>query len=498
MLPNSPSGLSICDCCPTTMSSVGSGICLCLSPSALPLTTIGASDINAELVRSINSCLCLNDTTIRSLAGRTTAGSCISFSDLQGKCFRCTICYTFPANCCIAYAQICFCNLTYLNGGTYVPGHTDYVVTIPPSTVLYTLNCSCQPALLISSVCGKLRTGDTVRIIVQGRIQGAGGCAWAPDPFFPRGSPIACGFSPLCANPGDDAIIVCTCGPVNTYIVLDGGTIVAGGGAGGGVGGQFNRTEFGQYMEIRAGGGSGGGCYNDQVLGTNGQAIGCVMGTLANGCCCVASGGGRGGQYWAYIGAVTDNPCRGVVTNAIGTNGLGACCGFGTYAGGTGAAAAAAIPGGGTSGSFCAKGGQRGVRGSGICCNLYLNGTCIIYTGYCSDPAQNGTISPSNWAGPSWAAVAGGGGGYPGQWGGNATFVVCNIFTCPGRPGLPCITSPCRGGNTWYSTWHCSVLICSTPCCTVGCIYTGNNPTFLCTCGYLQCCYVIGIPSIQF
>ena len=178
-------------------------------------------------------------------------------------------------------------------GGSYVAGNTDVIVTINSGVFVGATNYVVY-ALTVSS---SFNAGDTVSIINNGTILGAGGFGGAGGLGTGAGGGAGAGGNALSIN--------------RATSITNNGTIAGGGGGGGGGGGR--RVGIFSY---RGGGGGGGAGYN---IGGGGSPNGGNSATLTG-------GGGGAGSTGAGSGGVGGN------IGASGANG-GASTGAGGPAG---------------------------------------------------------------------------------------------------------------------------------------------------------------------
>lgn len=270
---------------------------------------ISFNAINVELGVAGTTTANINQASYRTLAG--VPSGTISLSNFYGKSNRVAISLTGSGNNYDVYAN---------RGGSYVPGISDITVTVPGTVGSADTS---SYAMLVPSA---FSPADTVRIVNNGVIQGAGGAGGrgAGTP-----SPTTGGFTPAIAgSTGGNAIYVNR--PVT---ITNNGTIAAGGGGGGG-----GAAGFLSQNSWYGGGGGGGGA------GTNG------------------GGGGTGGNYYnikpGFFGGAS-------TPGSPGSSAGGGGGGIGTYAN-------PSLPG--RSGGPGGAGGGRGAAGAAGNAQSMLNG----------------------------------------------------------------------------------------------------------------------------
>jgi hypothetical protein len=208
---------------------------------ATPSGQISLSDVNAELGFSPTALITMNDAAVRNLAGVPTGA--ISMANLQGKSGRTVVSLTIAAN--VNNYDV------YANRGpTYVAGNTDLTVTINPGVRVSGFSTGSYALLVPAS----FNPGDTVTIVNNGTIQGAGGNGGGRNLGNPA---IAPGL------PGGNAVYV-----NRPTVITNNGNMWAGGG-GGGAGGTGNL--MGRLPTSTSAGGGGGG---QGSLGGNGGVPG--------------------------------------------------------------------------------------------------------------------------------------------------------------------------------------------------------------------------------
>lgn len=271
-------------------------------PISLGGATAGQS-INLELGQPATTTTSLNAANVRTLAG-VPSGAIIMPTNFYGKSNRAVINLTISSN---TYNYDVYTN----RGPTYIPGTSDITVTVNPG-ILVGGNTPASYAMLVPSA---FAAGDTVTIINNGSILGAGGGGG------PGGS-----VAGVAGNVGGNAVYV-----NRPTTITNNGSIFSGGGGGGGSSGfsQTGGPPLARRTTNYGGGGGGGGA------GFNG-----------------GSGGAGGVAPPAPGGTVPGIPGSPGTTSAGGAGGatpLGPTTGVGGAGGGLGAngAASPSSPGGG-------------------------------------------------------------------------------------------------------------------------------------------------------
>ena len=258
---------------------------------ATPSGQISLSDVNAELGFSPTALITMNDAAVRNLAGVPTGA--ISMANLQGKSGRAVVSLTIATNTnnYDVYAN---------RGPTYIAGNTDLTVTINPGVSVAGFSTGSYALLVPSS----FSPGDTVTIVNNGTIQGAGGNGGAGG----QGTPNASGTPGLV---GGNAVYV-----NRPTVITNNGNMWAGGGGGGGGGGG---ATSGRLPVPTRGGGGGGGQGN---LGGNGgvPAGGSPPGTPGTP---TTAGGGSAGQSNGGAGGAGGPAGANGVTGNSGTRAAG-------------------------------------------------------------------------------------------------------------------------------------------------------------------------------
>jgi hypothetical protein len=276
----------------------------------LPLSgPINLNMVNVELGKSGTALITLNDTNVRTLAGRPAAGSTIAFDNFYGKSSRANLSVTYSAH--TANATI---NINALPG--YIAGNTTVNVTVNSGIYVYS-NATGGIALNITGG----TTGDTIVLVNNGFIMGQGGYGGGSDSGLAIYAPVA----------GSTAI------SISRPITITNGAGYIGGGGGGGGGATYGGGGGG------AGGGAGGG-----TSGSGGGAGGGLGASGGNGAANTGGGGGGGRGMPGY----------GAFGNTMNT--------AGTYYPGAGGGALGANPGaGGAGGGYAADGSKTGTNGGG-------------------------------------------------------------------------------------------------------------------------------------
>jgi len=296
-------------------------------------TQISMSQVNTELNMAATTQISLNDTAVRSMAGKTTTASAISMFDLGGTSGRAKLSYAYTANTLQASL-----NVATLSG--YSAGKSDITISVGSGIYVYS-NSTGTAGLTITGAIA----GDNVTLTNNGYIMGKGGdggtCQTSYTGGTAGGPAISIGCNITITN--------------NSYI---------GGGGGGGRGSQFGSGGGG------AGGGSGGGGTGGTIGGTGG-AIGAVGGT--GGGPTYYPGGGGGGRIFPGTGGIgvgAGQFGQGGGAGGSGGSGLSGTSGGGGAGGSPGGAAASASVGGG-GGGWGASGGSGAAGGAAILKNGY-------------------------------------------------------------------------------------------------------------------------------
>ena len=233
---------------------------------ALPVGQISFSEVNVELTRPATQELSIDDVDVRSIAGVGGPNTVISMNDLRGKSGRIAISLVISAN---TNNYDVFTNRSPL----YVAGKSDITLTIQSSA---TVGSTTLPTSALN-VPSSFDADDTVTIINQGTILGAGGTG---GPFSTNGTA------------GGSAVNVAR------TTTIDNQGVIAGGGGGGG-GGQPGvgvtprpPKSGGPFPSPRGGGGGGGGAGVLGGVGGTGGPGSFVGGTGGTG---TSATGGAGG-----------------------------------------------------------------------------------------------------------------------------------------------------------------------------------------------------------
>lgn len=153
-------------------------------------------------------------------------------------------------------------NLYEVCKSIYVPGTTDVTVTINAGVYVYSTNYQ-VPAFIVDS----FLSSDTISIINNGSIVGAGGAGGRGSDYRYGGS-----IPSIPARPGEQGGTALSLSCATT--ITNNGTIAGGGGGGGGAGGYYYGRDKGQD-DSRAGSGGGGGAgYSPGGGGQGGIATG--------------------------------------------------------------------------------------------------------------------------------------------------------------------------------------------------------------------------------
>jgi len=237
----------------------------------------------------------------------------------------------------------------YTNRGpTYVPGASDITVTVNPGVSVSAVTGTGTYAMLVPNA---FNPADTVTIVNQGTIIGAGGPGGTGGPAGPPGAVTA-----GAGVPGGNALFV-----NRPTTIQNPGTIAAGGGGGGGGGaglltGRPKKAGGPLYQGVSGGGGGGGA---GDSAGAGGARIPGGLGAGgANGNPGTSTTGGSGGA---------GGPTAATLPGATVTGGAGG------PGGGRGASGTT-----GTSGSGTSPGTQVGVGGGGGNPGNYIVGNPFV------------------------------------------------------------------------------------------------------------------------
>lgn len=200
-------------------------------PLSIGGSTAGQS-INLELGRAAGATSNLNESALRTLAG--VASGAISISNFYGKSNRVPISLTIssPTSTYCVYAN---------RGPTYVAGRSDITVTVNSCVVVGGTNTSSYSMLVPST----FNAGDTVTIVNNGTLQGAGGPRGAAPYYTGPGCP---------GSPGGHVLYV-----NRPTTVRNNGAMYSGGGGGGGGASGGNNFGIGYCTFVYTGGPGGGG-----------------------------------------------------------------------------------------------------------------------------------------------------------------------------------------------------------------------------------------------
>lgn len=220
----------------------------------------------------------------------------LAFSDFYGSAKKVIVNYTISSNTA---------NFNpLLNTNEYIAGITEFNITINSGVYVYSTSPS-NPAINISG----LTVGDSVTIINNGYIYGAGGQGGKGG--YKSNLPTA-------GSQGGTAIK--TTFPIT---ITNNGTIAGGGGGGGADGGDssYNGCASGSYTYYYGGGGGGGAGYSGGTGGTqyNGVSSGSTGGLTTGG----AGGNGTNGSKTlggtgGNLGASGGNPQSGSTPGIAG------------------------------------------------------------------------------------------------------------------------------------------------------------------------------------
>ncbi len=238
----------------------------------------------------------------------------------------------------------------YTNRGpTYVPGASDITVTVNPGVSVSAVTGTGTYAMLVPNA---FNPADTVTIVNQGTIIGAGGPGGTGGPAGPPGAVTA-----GAGVPGGNALFV-----NRPTTIQNPGTIAAGGGGGGGGGGAGLLTgrpkKAGGPLYQGVSGGGGGGGAGDSAGAGGARIPGGLGAGGANGNPGTSTTGGSGGA---------GGPTAATLPGATVTGGAGG------PGGGRGASGTT-----GTSGSGTSPGTQVGVGGGGGNPGNYIVGNPFV------------------------------------------------------------------------------------------------------------------------
>lgn len=277
--------------------------------------TIAFSTLNVEIARASTATTNLNETIVRTLFVKPTAGSAIALSDGYGKTYRKKLAVSYATS----VANPAILNLNSISG--YVAGVSDITITISSGAVLYSTSTATAALRITGGT-----AGDTLKIINNGAIAGRGGNG---------GGTSGSATTNLNATNGGPAI------NSTFYITSIAGTGYLGGGGGGGGGGSGGGPGY-----IHGGGGGG-------------------------------AGGGNGGSVYTSGGSGSTAAGGAGATGATGNGSNGILVAIGLDQGGSGGGGGRVFPGGGGTGSNGSQadfgdgggaggGGGGGYYGSGI------------------------------------------------------------------------------------------------------------------------------------
>lgn len=356
---------------------------------ALPTGTLSLSQVNTELSQTSTQIISLNDTNVRTLAGK--ASGVISMSDLQGKSS------TFAFSPTLASSV----NNYNLNSALTAAGWNGVKPVVANVTINSGVEVGSTSATVAAFLINSLPAGSTVMITNNGIICGIGGKSGQ----FVVNQGIG----------GPGGIALQTAYP----ITLINNNIISGGGGGGGLGGD---TTNGYCQGSDGGAGGAGGSaivmsanitlYNNGILagggGGGGGGASYQQGT-ANGSFSSAGGGGGGGRGYkggggGYISSNYYGGCsygyvdtasqaaRGGTGGGNGSWGSAGGGGTGGYSNGQagagatgGSLGAAGGTGGNAAGNIYRYGGAAGAAGRAVTINggtLTLATTGTIYGAY--------------------------------------------------------------------------------------------------------------------
>jgi hypothetical protein len=242
---------------------------------------VSFSQINTELLKSPTAQIALNDSLVRGLFGVTSGA--IGINNGYGKQYRIWANITISANTA-NYSLTSTVVNTFLGSG-YVAGITDTIITINSDVYIYS-SSTATPSFSISS----FTSGDTVKIINNGTIIGAGGAGGTGANYGGTGGDGGIGGTALYSRFATS--------------VQNNGAVYAGGGGGGGSGWLSRVVSNGKGSQTNTyagGGGGGGGGYDAGTGGIGGTGGNQGSGDIgSNG---TLSAGGAGGGNQGFIGA---------------------------------------------------------------------------------------------------------------------------------------------------------------------------------------------------
>lgn len=263
---------------------------------------ISMSDVNTELLLTSTATISLNDSAVRTLAG--VSSGAISLDNLHGKTNRVSIYITIASNAANYEVKS---NV----GSTYIAGKSDVYVTVNSGVWVYGSSTGYYGMYIRN-----FAAGDTVTLINNGLIVGAGGAGGGYANTYPAGA----GGNALYVNGVTTRI-------TNNYVIYGGG---GGGGEGQGV---YSSGRSGTFYYSGGGGGggtgfvggAGGTAYPTTYTGANGAA-GSSGGPGAGG------GGGNPGN--GYYGGTGGTGGGWGAAGGGGGGGYGPTAWYGPYAGG--------------------------------------------------------------------------------------------------------------------------------------------------------------------
>ena len=245
---------------------------------------VSFSQINTELLKSPTAQIALDDSLVRGLFGVTSGA--IGINNGYSKQYRIWANITISANTANYSLTSAVVN-TFLSSG-YVAGITDTIITINSGIYVYSPSTA-TPAFSISS----FASGDTVKIINNGTIIGAGGAGGTGANYGGTGGDGGTGGTALYVR------------FATTYVgTVANNSTLAGGGGGGGSGWLSRVVSNGKGSQTNtyAGGGGGGGAgYTAGTGGSGGSGGNQGSGDIGSNGTLTVGGGGGGNQ--GFIGA---------------------------------------------------------------------------------------------------------------------------------------------------------------------------------------------------
>lgn len=210
---------------------------------------ISANNINVELGKSGTAQFSLNDADGRSLVGKPSSGSQISYSDFYGKSLVFNVPLVISANTTNYSLSTAVSSYTSTHGWN---GTSKLAITLTINSGVYVYSTSTGSYALTLS--GSYPSGSTIVVTNNGYIIGKGGNGGSQYWFYYSAHPAT--------NGGNGGPAVFANVPLTFYNY---GSIAGGGGGGGGAGSvtyeYYNPALGKQYASYSGGQGGGGASY---------------------------------------------------------------------------------------------------------------------------------------------------------------------------------------------------------------------------------------------